>query len=287
MKRFFHGSTLGVAVIGMLLCGMAAGHAPQQPERSYRLPYRMSETLHLVVRAKFNGKGPFNFIVDTGAPAMFVTTDLVRRVGVEKEKDGWAKFEEMEIEGGAKITGAQARVEDIFQIRGMNSLGLPGVRLDGVIGYNILARFRMQIDFSKTWMYWTELDFEPPLPEPLGGNDKSAPPELEMVGSLMQGLGVLFRRGDSENPTPRGSFGLGLVDRDESVQVSTVFPGTPASSAGLMPGDTLVSFAGKAVRSIADVLAAAARVGIGEEVRIVVMRGNEKLEVTVTAGRGF
>lgn len=257
--------------------------------RTHRVPYRMSETLHMIVRAKFNGKGPFNFIVDTGAPAMFVTKAVAKEVGVENGEDGWATFDEMEIEGGAKIKGAKARVEDIFQIRGMNSLGLPGVRLDGVLGYNILARYRMEFDLTKSSMTWTELDFDPPLPQPIGGEGgKSAPPELEMIGSLIQGFGALMNRGAKpESPGPRGFFGFELSDGNGTVQIKSVIPGAPAATGGLKPGDTLVDFAGKPVKSAADMLKLATSIGVGEEIRVVVKRGKEKVELTVTTGKGF
>ena len=34
------------------------------------VPYRLTDTHHTLVRVKINGKGPFNFIVDTGCPAV-------------------------------------------------------------------------------------------------------------------------------------------------------------------------------------------------------------------------
>jgi hypothetical protein len=279
-------SAVALLVPVLLTLGDDAGD--KQPPRVHRVPYRMSETLHMIVRAKFNGKGPYNFIVDTGAPAMFVTTAVAKEVGVENGKDGWATFDEMEIEGGAKIKNAKARVEDIFQIRGMNSLGLPGVRLDGVLGYNILARYRMEFDLSKSSMTWTELDFDPPLPQPLGGEGgKSAPPELEMIGSLMQGFGALFNRGEQAAPAPRGFFGMELTDGDGSVTIKSVLPKAPADTANLKPGDTLVEFAGKPVKSAADVLKLATSIGVGEETRVVVRREKKTVELTVTTGKGF
>jgi hypothetical protein len=286
-----HHRTLRVVATAILVpffCGVA--HPPKSTPQAttHRVPYRMSETLHMIVRAKFNGKGPFNFIVDTGAPAMFVTKAVAKEVGVENGDDGWATIDEMEIEGGAKIKGAKARVEDIFQIRGMNSLGLPGVRLDGVLGYNILARYRMEFDLAKSSMTWTELDFDPPLPQPLGGEGgKSAPPELEMIGSLMQGFGAIFNRGQQAPPAPRGFFGMELADGDDSVTIKAVLPKAPADSASLKPGDTLVEFAGKPVKSAADVLKLATSIGVGEEIRVVVKRGKENMELTVRTGKGF
>ena len=281
-------TALTLAALLPLCGGFTANPAQDQPSRAHRIPYRTSETMHLIVRAKLNGKGPFNFIVDTGAPAMFVTTDVAKKAGVEKDKDGWGTFQRMELEGGPKLTNAKARVEDIFQIRGMNSMGLPGVRLDGVLGYNILAKFRMEFDLSKSSMNWTELDFDPPLPQPLGGEGgRSAPPELEMMGSIMQVFGGLFRRPDSDAAAPRGFLGFEMTDGDGSVQIKSVLPGAPADSAGLKPGDTLVEFAGKPIRSAADVLKLAATIGVGEEIRVTVKRGNEMVDVTVTTGKGF
>ena len=276
------------AIFVPFLCAVGVPPRSAPPANVHRVPYRMSETLHMIVRAKFNGKGPFNFIVDTGAPAMFVTKAVAKEVGVENGEDGWATFDEMEIEGGAKIKDAKARVEDIFQIRGMNSLGLPGMRLDGVLGYNILARYRMEFDLSKSHMTWTELDFDPPLPQPLGGEGgKSAPPELEMIGNLMQGFGAFFNRGQPPAPGPRGFFGMELADRDDAVQIKSVLPKAPADSAGLKPSDTLIEFAGKPVKSAADVLKLAMAIGIGEEVRVIVKRTNKNVELSVTTGKGF
>ena len=40
-------------------------------DKSFEVPYRLTAVKHIVVRAKINGKGPFNFILDTGAPALF------------------------------------------------------------------------------------------------------------------------------------------------------------------------------------------------------------------------
>ena len=47
---------------------------------------------HILVRAKINGKGPFNFILDTGAPALFVSTKVCDKIGVKSDKKGWGKL---------------------------------------------------------------------------------------------------------------------------------------------------------------------------------------------------
>ena len=48
------------------------------------------------------------------------------KLGIEPDKYGWGTFNRFEIEGGAVITKAKGRVEDPFQLEGMNGLGLAG-----------------------------------------------------------------------------------------------------------------------------------------------------------------
>jgi len=47
---------------------------------AYKVPYRLTLTNHYLVRVKVNGKGPFNFLVDTGAPYLFVSTEAAKKV---------------------------------------------------------------------------------------------------------------------------------------------------------------------------------------------------------------
>ena len=46
----------------------------------------------------------------------------------------------------------------------MNALGLPGASIDGILGFTILARFRLEIDPTRDRMTWTRLDFDPADP---------------------------------------------------------------------------------------------------------------------------
>jgi hypothetical protein len=285
-------SALGALTVLLVpfLCALRQPPPGDEAEtRSYQVPYRMSETMHLIVRAKFNGKGPFHFIVDTGAPALFVTTEVATRVGVDVPRDGWATFDRMEIEGGAVLRGVKGRVEDIFQLRGMNGLGLAGVKLDGVIGYNVLARYRLRFDLSRPTMTWTELDFVPALPPRLlgGENQASAPPELTAMGGLMQLAGSLLGRSPNETPTPRGFLGLTLADLPDRAEVTSVLPDSPAARAGLRPGDLIVKFGDHSVRSAEDVLARAAGIGPGEAIAIAVERDGEQSELWAETGEGF
>ena len=60
-------------------CGSARDGTAEPCDRQPADPvlaHRLKRGLHIVVRAKINGKGPFNFILDTGAPALFVATKV-------------------------------------------------------------------------------------------------------------------------------------------------------------------------------------------------------------------
>ena len=115
------------------------------------------------MRVKINGKGPFNFIVDTGCPVLLIAEPVGKKVGLKIDK-GWSMLDKLELEGGLELTKVKARVETPFQITGMNGMGLAGVELHGLMGYTVLAKFKMEFDYTKKQMTWTPLAFEPPPP---------------------------------------------------------------------------------------------------------------------------
>ncbi|OWK43527.1 hypothetical protein FRUB_03126 [Fimbriiglobus ruber] len=146
-----------------------AADPPKSPAKAadrYEIPYRLTDTKHVLVRVKLNGKGPFNMILDTGAPAVFLTKKIADKVGLKPDDNGWAPVTTFQVEGGLTVPDAKARVADLFQLEGMNSLGLAGVELQGVIGYNVLARYRITYDFSADKLVWVPLDFVPRRSKP-------------------------------------------------------------------------------------------------------------------------
>lgn len=59
-----------ISLILLLPVTAWAAPATQPTSRPTPVPFRLTDTNHILIRLKINGKGPFNFIVDTGAPAM-------------------------------------------------------------------------------------------------------------------------------------------------------------------------------------------------------------------------
>ena len=77
--------------------------APKGEAKAHEIPYRLTDTKHVLVRVKLNGKGPFNFILDTGAPAVFVPKKLAADIGLKLGDDGWGRFDKFQLEGGLTV----------------------------------------------------------------------------------------------------------------------------------------------------------------------------------------
>ena len=276
-------------VIGLLFLWPAAAAAAEDPkakEVTYQVPYRLTDTQHVLVRAKINGKGPFNFILDTGAPALFVATAVGKEVGAKPDKYGWATLDRFEVEGGVVIANAKGRIETPFQLEGMNGLGLAGAPLHGIIGYNLLARYRLEFDFTKDKMTWTRLNFEPPAPVGLMGAGGAAG-GLDALGGLMKFLGKLLGKKPEPVLKPRGFLGVELAEVDGGVEVKAVLPQSPADKAGIKPGDRVTQFEGKSVTSRASLDRLTAGLASGQTIRLTVTRVTGYRNVTVTLGEGL
>ena len=265
-------------------------------EKEYAVPYRLTDTKHVLVRVKINGKGPFNLILDTGAPSVFITSKSAERAGVETDKDGWAAAESFELEGGLKVPGAKARVADLFQLQGMNGLGLAGVELHGVVGYNVLAKYRITYDFTADKLKFVALDFNPPAVKARGKDNSQG--SLDMLGPVMKTLAGFMGIKPNFNVEPRGFLGVEFGEECGRLNVTALVKGSPADAAGLKVGD-LVAGASKVltgkgrapgIDDLDDLKAFDTWAGTmrpGDKVKIRVQRGNKTETITVEFGKGL
>jgi hypothetical protein len=283
--------------------GRAEPPAPDpQIGRSFQVPYRLTDTNHFLVRARINGKGPFNFLVDSGAPALFISTETAKKVGLKPAPDDfWTPVDRLDLEGGSRLTGVKARVEDPFQLVGMNALGLPGASIDGILGFTILARYRLEIDLTKDRMTWTRLDHDPrdpPVPPHKPGEKAEAPAGIQamsVLGPLAKGLAFLMGKQPEEQRQPRGCLGLEWSEHVASgrkqVLVQGVLEGLPAARGGVHAGDQIVAISGRTIEGLKDARAALAEIHPGDPVSLVVRRGPgndvRNLKLTITAGEGL
>ncbi|APW61787.1 PDZ domain-containing protein [Paludisphaera borealis] len=265
-----------------------------QVGRSFRVPYRLTDTNHFLVRVRINGKGPFNFLVDSGAPALYVATETAAKIGLKPPANGfWTPLDRLEIEGGARLEGVKARVEDPFQLVGMNALGLPGASIDGILGFTILAKFKLEIDPTQDRMTWTRLDFnpaDPPVPHKDDG--EQAPIEFQLMnalGPVAKGLAFLMGKQPEEVRVARGFLGLTWTEAEPGVvRVVWILADSPAAAAGVKPGDRLLKIGGKSVDGLKSARALLADVRPADAVAIVVRRaGGDESTLTLTAGEGL
>jgi serine protease DegQ len=279
-------------LIALLFMSPVALHAQEAKKdddkktdaKAVQVPFRLTDTNHTMVRLKINGKGPFNFIVDTGCPVLLIAEPVGKQVGLKVEK-GWAVLDKLDIEGGLELTKVKARVETPFQITGMNRMGLAGVELHGMLGYTVLAKYKMDFDYTKKQMTWTPLAFDPPPPAPLGGKANTA--GMDTMVMLVEIMSLLAGGGLPPAPQPRGFFGFELEEKDKAVYVAKVLEKSPAAKAGLKKGDRIFSAQGKEVGSIDFVLRQASKLTTGKTLNLTIERDNEKQELKITAGNGL
>jgi membrane-associated protease RseP (regulator of RpoE activity) len=270
----------------------AAPARDPQIGRSFRVPYKVTGTNHFLVRVRINGKGPFNFLVDTGAPALFVGTEAAKKIGlVPPEDDFWTVVDRIDFEGGPTLRGMKARVEDPFQLIGMNALGLPGHSIDGILGFTMLARYRITIDPTADRMTWTRLDYEPKEPFiPRGAIAKQAPAEIQamnLLGPLAKFAAVMIGKQEPDKLIPRGRLGIILEEGDGPAKIASVLDGSPAARAGVKPGDVVAAIDGKSVASAKAAMLAASGFRSGAAVALKLKRDGTTVEMAMIAGEGF
>ncbi len=247
------------------------------------VPYRLTDTHHTLVRVKINGKGPFNFVVDTGCPVMLISEPVGKKLGLDK---GWAILDSLELEGGLELKKVKARIETPFQIEGMNGMGLAGVELHGLMGYTVLAKFKMDFDFTKKQMLWTPVKTEPLPPQALKGA-KGTDGGMDTIVAIMRFVTALAGIGPPPPPQPRGFFGFELDQGDKLVRVARVLADSPAAKAGLQKGDVIVRVESSDVAAVSEVLERVSKITAGKSLNITIERGKEKHELKITAGDGL
>lgn len=209
-----------------------------EPPKEWDVPYTLTGTKHVMVRVKLDGEGPYNFIIDTGAPSIFLAKRVAKALKSKTDADGWHNFDSFEMEGGLKPKKVRARVEDLFQLDGINSLGLAGQRIDGVIGYNLLAQYRITYDFTDDVLLWKPLDFKPPAIQRIGGGGQGS---LEILGPITKIMASFLGISPTFEVVPRGFIGMEIIDTKEGVKIKQVLIDSPAAKAKLQANDIVKS----------------------------------------------
>lgn len=139
----------------------------EEPKEGCRLPTKfrlVSNANFIVVETELNGKGPFDFLVDTGATKTVVTKQMGQTLGLHEISIGekkalsglfadttmiLSKVKSVQV-GEAKSTDVEVGVQDLQLL--CDGVGVP---LDGVLGYTFMKDYRVTINYPER-----ELSFE-------------------------------------------------------------------------------------------------------------------------------
>ena len=108
----------------------------------------------ILVDVYANGRGPFQFAIDTGTSTTAINPELARQLDVKTSPAGAGTTGGAPVDftagllqsfqlGGAKVDSMAVVVADFFE---MLSSAI-GVKLDGIVGYNFLRNYKVVIDY--------------------------------------------------------------------------------------------------------------------------------------------
>ena len=245
------------------------------------VPFEMLASNHMVIEAKLNGKGPYRFIFDLGAPVTLVSNKAAEASGAIGKDAPKSFLMANRGEGKVKRIEVGALVADDLPVIVLDHPALKALSgflskpLDGIVGYTFWAHYKLTIDYKAKEMTFSPVDFEV--------KDLMKDLPARMAGPKVAKSIVL---------APRGLWGLSLGEPEgglesPGVPIKGVLEGSPVAQAGLRPGDVLVSLDGRWTTSIHDVYAAAAGVESGKVVLAVVLREGKEVTVAVTPKEGI
>ena len=134
--------------------------------KSATVPFRLLNN-HVYVEATVNGKGPYTFIVDTGGHTLIsprvareaelnvVGSGVTSGAGEKTETTGFARYREIAL-GPVKLTDQPAFITKIYEP------AIEGIPVDGMVGFELFARFAVEVDYGAKTMTMTDFaSFDP------------------------------------------------------------------------------------------------------------------------------
>ena len=127
---------------------------------SVTVPFRLLNN-HIYVSTTVNGKGPYTYIVDTGGHCL-ISPELVAELGLKIVGSN-----AMSGAGSKTTAGGFTHVDEIALggVRMRNQLGfaapiyapaVEGLRVDGMVGFELFRRFAIQIDYGRNVLIITD-----------------------------------------------------------------------------------------------------------------------------------
>jgi hypothetical protein len=243
--------------------------------------FEMLVTNHMLVEARINDKGPFHLIFDLGAPITLLNNRSSEAAGVVKPgaprsflfgMRGEAVVDRLKV-GGLTAEKLPVIILDHPVLKALEDV--TGRPIDGIMGFTFFARFKTTIDYHAHDMTFEPITFE--------------------VRDLLKELPDRLMRpkvAERHVLAPSGLWGLQVGEptlglNSQGAPILKVLEGSPASTAGLKPGDLLCTIDGRWIASIADVYHAAAKVAPGQKIEVLINRAGKDLTLSITPSDGI
>jgi hypothetical protein len=278
-------SFLSVAALAPLPCFAQAPPAANPAV----VPFKLLPSRHMLLDVTINGKGPYHLIFDTGAPINLIGSRVGKEAGLLKGGRspglGFGLFG-----GGLNQTEVKS-----LKVGNATAEKLPAVVMDhptvqlisdafrkeygpieGIVGFPFFGRFATTVDYQKKQLTLTPTDYKPG----------------DYLTDLTQTLTKAIEgRAEPKVVGAAGLWGFAVEkpsdDAEPGVTVGKVFADTPAATAGLKPGDRLLTLDGRWTDTVTDTYLAASLVRPGRPARLVVRRGDQEQTITVTPVKGY
>jgi predicted aspartyl protease len=109
----------------------------------------------IIVKVKVNGKGPFDFAVDTGASVTAVSKQLAQKLGISETEDSLKKGHSCCGEIDVAMANAESVKLDDTEVRDiqvalvdLSSFSeMLKIDLAGIIGYSFMKDYKVLIDY--------------------------------------------------------------------------------------------------------------------------------------------
>ncbi len=159
-----------LAIVAILLISASAamlsvsGHSAQADEPKQAtakpVPFKLAKPDKplLILETTVNGKGPFRFVLDTGAGGTIISPELAKKLDIKPDNPekpdkatGAGGTVEVHIGTVKSLKVGETQLEEL-KVGIMDLTGISKAietEIDGIIGYNFLKKFRVIIDYPK------------------------------------------------------------------------------------------------------------------------------------------
>jgi hypothetical protein len=131
-----------------------ASKAPksEKPAKGWICDFKFVRSLCLLENIKVNGKGPYTFLLDSGASETVVMPDTARELGLKGQmvpSQTVGQVEQVKLDsmacGDAEVKGMEICVYDPPQARPLKAAN--GGKLDGLLGRSFFDKFLLTVDY--------------------------------------------------------------------------------------------------------------------------------------------